>query len=249
MNEETLTGGNVTPVVRIDGTVRRAAGPWTPTIHRLLEHLRASGIEWVPAPHGLDDAGREVLDFIPGVVPGYPMPPWVWSDSILEDAGRRLRELHDSSAHFDRAGTLWRLASHEPAEVICHNDFVQYNFVFSDEAITGVIDFDTASPGPRIWDVAYLAHRLVPLNERDRAKDNPDERLRRLRLLLHSYGAGFTAAQTITAAAARLRELAEFSEAQSRIQDRRDLEDHAALYRTDAAALEAGTIVSTDRSR
>lgn len=197
MGEEILTGGNMTPVVRIGESVRRSTGPWTPTIHRMLEHLRSRGIEWVPAPHGLDEAGREVLDFVPGDVPGYPMPPWVWADSILEDAAHRLRQLHDASVDFDGTGALWRLPSHEPAEVLCHNDFAQYNFVFTDEAITGVIDFDTASPGPRIWDLAYLAHRLVPLNDRDRVGDHPAERRRRLALLLDAYGAEFDASETI----------------------------------------------------
>lgn len=35
---------------------------------------------------------------------------------------------------------------------------------------TGVIDFDTASPGPRIWDMAYPAYRSIPLT----SPDNPD---------------------------------------------------------------------------
>jgi aminoglycoside phosphotransferase (APT) family kinase protein len=249
MNEEPLAGGNVTPVVRVSDTVRRTAGPWTPTIHRLLSHLRASGLGWVPAAHGMDDDGREIVDYLPGFVPTYPMPDWIWSDAVLTDAARKLRALHDSTASFDSAEAIWRLPPHEPAEVICHNDFAPYNLVFTDRTVTGVIDFDTASPGPRIWDVAYLAHRLVPLNERDRADDSPVERLRRLVLVLDAYGAEFTAAQTIIATADRLRELADFSQQQSRLQGRRDLAEHAALYRADAAALESGTIIRTDRSR
>jgi hypothetical protein len=48
-------------VVRTAGAVRRTAGPWTPTIHRLLEHLRARGLDWVPRPLGMTDDGLEVL--------------------------------------------------------------------------------------------------------------------------------------------------------------------------------------------
>ncbi|WP_432495663.1 phosphotransferase [Kineococcus auxinigenes] len=31
--------------------------------------------------------------------------------------------------------------------------------------LSGVIDWDTTSPGPRLWDLAHLAHRLVPLTD------------------------------------------------------------------------------------
>ncbi|MGA8209061.1 MAG: (deoxy)nucleoside triphosphate pyrophosphohydrolase, partial [Nocardioidaceae bacterium] len=34
-----LDGGNVGGAVRVGGTVRRATGPWTPAVHRLLDHL------------------------------------------------------------------------------------------------------------------------------------------------------------------------------------------------------------------
>ena len=43
MDEVVLSGGNMTPVVRVGDTVRRAAGRWTPTIHALLRHVRAAG--------------------------------------------------------------------------------------------------------------------------------------------------------------------------------------------------------------
>jgi hypothetical protein len=74
-DREELAGGNVTAVVRIGDTVHRTAGPWTPTIHRLLRHLRARGLARVPRPLGMAD-GREVLTYLPGTVARYPMPAW-----------------------------------------------------------------------------------------------------------------------------------------------------------------------------
>ena len=47
--------------------------------------------------------------------------------------------------------------------MICHNDFAPYNLAFRDGLPVGAIDFEAASPGPRAWDLAYLAYRLVPL--------------------------------------------------------------------------------------
>ena len=55
-------------------------------------------------------------------------------------------------------------------EVICHNDFAPYNLMFEDGRLTGVIDLDLASPGPRVWDMAYTAYRFVPLTD----PANPD---------------------------------------------------------------------------
>ena len=66
MTEEPLPGGNMTGgVVRVGDTVRRPAGPWTPAVHALLNHLHAVGFPGAPRAHGLDDQGREVLDFVP----------------------------------------------------------------------------------------------------------------------------------------------------------------------------------------
>ena len=69
--------------------VHRSAGPWTPTVHRLLEHLHLRGITWLPRPLGLDEQGREVLSYLPGTVPNYPMPSWVWSEEVLVVSGPR----------------------------------------------------------------------------------------------------------------------------------------------------------------
>ncbi len=164
--EVTLTGGNMSAVVRRGQAVHRSAGPWTPTIHRLLEHVGCHGITWLPRPLGVDERGREVLTYLPGTVPSYPMPSWVWADRVLADAGRRLAQFHQASASFDATQAIWQLPAHEPAEVICLNDVAPYNMVF-DQAhqLAGLIDVDTASPGPRVWDLAYLAYRLVPVTQ------------------------------------------------------------------------------------
>src|SRR5690606_17888071 len=161
-DEHALEGGNVNQVARVGDTVRRAAGPWTPTVQRLLAHVRTKGLAWVPEPRGLDEQGREVLSFLPGDVP-HDLPPWVWSESVLRDAARALRQWHDATVDFDARGAVWSLTPREPPEVICHNDFAPYNCVFRDDRFAGAIDFETCAPGPRIWDVAYAAYRFVPL--------------------------------------------------------------------------------------
>jgi Phosphotransferase enzyme family len=151
---EALTGGNISAVVRVGDTLRRTAGPWTPTVHRLLRHLHARGIDWVPRPLGMTEDGREVLTYLPGTVPQYPMPSWIWTDGVLVDATARLRTFHVASRDYDAVDGVWQLPARSPVEVICHNDFAPYNLVFDhDHRITGLIDCDTAAPGPRVWDV------------------------------------------------------------------------------------------------
>lgn len=52
---------------------------------------------------------------------------------------------------------MWQSPTREPAKVVCHNDFAPYNTDFRDRRLTGVIDWDMASPDPRVRDLSYLA--------------------------------------------------------------------------------------------
>ena len=80
-----LAGGNMNRVEREGGTVLRDAGPWTATVHRYLRHLALAGVVGIPEPLGVED-GRERLTFLEGDVPVYPLPAWVWTDDVLEQA-------------------------------------------------------------------------------------------------------------------------------------------------------------------
>jgi Phosphotransferase enzyme family len=235
---ELLTGGNTNIVERVGDTVRRSGGPWTPTVHALLDHLRARRIDWLPRPLGVDEDGRELLTFLPGTVPQYPMPDWVWADEQLVTAGRKLRAFHDASVGFDQSGP-WQMPPHEPPEVICHNDFAPYNFVFDDShRLVGVIDCDMASPGPRVWDVAYLAYRLVPLTSSanvDGLLSSVDERARRLVLLTDAYGA-LDPRSVLTTTVDRLLELAASTAARAEAGATQVVE-HVQIYVDDAGWL------------
>ena len=143
--------------------MRRAASPWTPTIHRLLAHVRAHGVAWVPRVHGFDEQGREVLEYIEGEV-AHGDPAWIRSEAVLTDVVRALRQWHDATATFKvRTDDSWFVPGREPREVICHNDFAPYNHVFRDGRFVGAIDYDICYPAPRLWDLAYTAYRYVPL--------------------------------------------------------------------------------------
>jgi hypothetical protein len=190
--EIALSGGNMTPVVRVGDTVRRGAGPWTPTIHALMRHLRASGLTLIPEPFGLDEQGREIISLLPGQAATYPLPDFAWSDDTLVTLARTLRAFHDATLDFaPPPDAVWQWPAHEPVEVVCHNDFAPYNMMFEDGRLTGVVDLDLASPGPRVRDLGYFAYRMVPLTD----PANPDapypgvaQQTRRLAVLCDAYG-------------------------------------------------------------
>ena len=242
-DEIALEGGDTAPVVRVGETVRRRAGPWTPTIHALLVHLRNCGFQYCPEPLGFDDKGREVLTYIQGEAGRYPLPSWMWDEKVLVAVAKLLRLYHDATVGFlQPADARWQLASHGTAEVICHNDFAPYNLIFSNRRPVDVIDFDMASPGPRLWDFAYTAYRLIPLTSPDNP-DTPsyDTRLAhdRLRLFARSYGLISSAQAVLEMAEQRLADWVLFiesratagDEAQQRVLARGDV----ALYESDRA--------------
>ena len=117
------------------------------------------------------------------------------SPGRLFDAARLLRRFHDATIGFEPPpGVDWQVVCPPdlPVEVICHNDFAPYNAVFREGRLCGIIDFETISPGARVWDVAHAAYRVVPLSLQARRPgcDSPAEQARRLRLFCAAYGLG-----------------------------------------------------------
>jgi aminoglycoside phosphotransferase (APT) family kinase protein len=111
--------------------------------------------------------------------------------------------------------------------------------MFEDGRLTGVIDLDLASPGPRMWDVAYAAYRFVPLTD----PANPDapypgahEQRRRPAAFCAAYDKPRIAPrEVLDAAAAKLRELVDFIEREAAAGDRAQ---QAVLARGDVALYE-----------
>ncbi len=245
--EEVLAGGNMGGAVRVGATVRRSADAWSPTIQRLLRHLRQHGLDWVPEPLGRDEDGRDSVSYLSGEVPQYPLPDWIWSEDVLTDAARHLAQLHAASADFDTTAAIWQLPVHQPVEVICHNDFAPYNMVFADGRLTAVIDWDTSSPGPRVWDLAYLAYRLVPLTDPangDGLDSDVAQRAQRLRLVCdaysHDHDHDLDPAAVLPVTVQRLHDLAAFTQTRADA-GQEDLRSHVELYQRDAAWITAHT--------
>jgi hypothetical protein len=103
--EQTLLGGVMNPgaVVRVGDTVRRPVRPGAEVVWALLGHLEEVGFTEAPRFLDVDEAGREILSYIPGEVGIPPFPPWVVSEGALDKCGRHeevtsvLRSITDGS--------------------------------------------------------------------------------------------------------------------------------------------------------
>jgi hypothetical protein len=173
--EVPLTGGRVTPgVVRLDDTVRRPRKPGLVPVGDLLNLLATQSFAGAPKYLGVDDQARVTLSYLPGDVPtdlGHYEVPQLVAAAVL------LRRFHDATAGSQLVP--------DGSEVICHNDFGPPNAVFADGLPYAMIDFDTAAPGTRLWDLGYSAMSWLDLG--DDAYSGP-EQVRRLQVFVEAYG-------------------------------------------------------------
>lgn len=197
MAEEILPGGvaNAGVVVRAGPHVLRPAGPRPHATHALLRHVRANGFDGVPEPVGVDGDGRERLVYIEGDVPVPPYPAWAQTDVALASAAVLVRRLHDASARFvPPPDATWstEMADPEGGPVICHNDVCLENLVYRNQVAVGLLDFDFAAPGRRLYDLAQFARMNVPMDSDDDAvllgRAPPFDPFRRLRIVADAYG-------------------------------------------------------------
>jgi hypothetical protein len=158
-----LAGGNRNRVAKDADSVVRVCGPWSAFTQQLLEYLTARGFE--ASPILLARLGdRERLSYFEGEVGHDPLPVRLQAERIVCEAGRLLRRFHDLTEGFPMPpDPVFLLPVRTAHEVICHNDFAPYNCMFRDDHLVGMIDFDTAGPGTRLWDIAYAVYRFVPL--------------------------------------------------------------------------------------
>jgi hypothetical protein len=205
VTEEPLEGGiaNAGQVVRAGSHVLRPGSPHAGSIHAFLRAVREAGFEGAPLPVGIDEDGRERLEFVAGEVPLVPYPAWCRSGTALASVARLLRGLHDAARGFDPGGLSWDDSLADPAggTLVCHNDAEPSNVVFRGGVAVALLDFELAAPGRAVYDLAHLARFWVPIDDEvDRARlgwspadqppgdQSPADQPARLRLLADAYG-------------------------------------------------------------
>ncbi|MBR8743687.1 trifolitoxin immunity protein [Nocardiopsis sp. MG754419] len=176
-----MPGGSRSGVVRNGGSVHRPPSPRGAFIRALLTLFEDRGWEGAPRHRGTDAQGREILGFLPGHVAWEPVqPPDVTSDASLVRLARLIRGFHDLTAGSTPA---------EGAEVVCHNDLAPKNTVYRDlgEGLRPVafIDWDLASPGRRVDDVAHACWQYLGLGP---DVSDVEETARRIGVIRDAYG-------------------------------------------------------------
>lgn len=195
MEEQELGGGvaNAGKVVRAGTHVLRPSNPHSRSVHRFLSALRDTGFDGASSPVGIDEDGRERLEYIEGDVPVPPYPDWAQSDAALVSTTALLAKFHDASRAFDPTGLTWSTELADPAggPIVCHNDVCMENVVFRDGAAVGLLDFDFAAPGRPVYDIVQFARMCVPVDDdlsAARLGWHPADRPARLRLVADTYG-------------------------------------------------------------
>ncbi|MFE9202320.1 phosphotransferase enzyme family protein [Micromonospora sp. NPDC007230] len=182
--EQALSGNVTAGIVRCGDTVRRPAGPWTDAVDALLAHLRDVGFTGAPQPLGRDDRGRQVLEYVPGEL-GDPSGTYTLDE--LASIGAFVADLHRATATFlPPPSAAWqRVIPPDREDLICHHDVAPWNLVRSARGWV-LIDWDSAGPGTRLWELAYAAQSMTGIRP-----DRPlGESAERLRALVDGYGLG-----------------------------------------------------------
>jgi Ser/Thr protein kinase RdoA (MazF antagonist) len=171
---DVLVKVDMTEVIIKGSTVTREMHPASPSVHKLLRFLTHHGSTFSPEVLSVE-GNHEVLSKVEGQSFDYPLQGAIASENALVSAASLLRQYHQLSREFIGEQNVeeleWLLPALEPYEVICHGDFAPYNVALTGNEVTGVFDFDTAHPAPRVWDLAYAVYCWAPF------KSNNDDSL------------------------------------------------------------------------
>lgn len=181
------------PVIIDEDVVSRPASQTTSTVHGLLRHIRAQGLDCVPEPLGIH-GDVEKLGFIAGADGG---DGWYHqhTDQGLASAARLLRRIHDASRSWTPpAGATWGAPAVSGDDIVyCHGDPGPWNFIWHDNEAVGLIDWDYLHPAPRLDDIAYALQWFAPLRSDELALEwhhfpEVPDRAHRIQVFLDAYG-------------------------------------------------------------
>ena len=132
-----------------------------------------------------------MLSYVPGAAVTPPYADWALTDQALVSVAELLRAYHHAVSTFDPTPHAWPPSPPKPfaGQLVSHHDPNLDNIVFRGGRAVALIDFDLASPGSRLWDIACAARLWAPLRPDAYIHDPRRGRsLERFRLFVDSYG-------------------------------------------------------------
>lgn len=184
-------GSGATGAVRVGDEVQRRAGPWTASVHALMNHARHQGVGGVPEVLGnTADGVHERLGWIDGETVTAADVDLV----ALRHVGLQVRRVHDALASFSPPpDATWRGRAH--GETFLHGDLSPWNVLWRHGEVVGVLDWDQSGPGRQLEDLAYAVWVWVPIANPGRPADHwlrghfgIDAQAERLAALCDGYG-------------------------------------------------------------
>lgn len=193
MGDWQLVDGDVTIAGDL---VLRPARPWSATVHALLSHLRARGLDCVPDPVGIR-GDIEAVRFIPGDAGPQAWPHQVSVEGVAS-AAALLRRIHEATRDYHpEPDAIWAFPPGPGPDVVCQGDPGPWNFVWRDGVAVALIDWENASPAPALEDVAAALDAFAPCRPDDLTRGHgfadPPDRRARIRAFASAYGTGGTA--------------------------------------------------------
>jgi len=193
-DEEQLTGGGRTDVVRRGAVVHRQAGPWSGTVLHLLGHLEAVGFAGAPrvVGSGFDEVGRETVSYLDGRT----AHPRAWPPQRLPEIGLLLCELHEATrGYVPPVGAIWRpwfgRRMGAGASLVGHCDVAPWNLLAGGRAGMALIDWENAGPVDPLVELAQACWLNAQLHDDDVAAVNdlasPVDRAGHARLIVDGY--------------------------------------------------------------
>jgi aminoglycoside phosphotransferase (APT) family kinase protein len=180
--------------------VRRPYNDWSLEVHNLLDFIASNGFSSAPQCLRVEDDAQgnkwEIMSVVAGDTFDFPLQGAIATTSALESAATLLKQFHLASRRYldtlqqrkDWASIQWMLPARQPVELICHGDFSPYNLALSANIVTGVFDFDTAHPGPAIWDVAYAVYCFAPFKtDKNDQMGDLSQQIQRARCFCDAY--------------------------------------------------------------
>lgn len=144
-------------------------------MHDLLLFLEDQGFPFAPRALGMDEQGRDILSYLEGET--WPDSCSGLCDDLLVQAARAIRRYHDATVGSTLA---------QGHEIVAHHELGPHNTIFQGGHLIGFIDWDDATLGTRLRDLANAVYNYVDVGHWD--NQEASEQARRIRLMCAAYG-------------------------------------------------------------